>query len=262
MNIAVLVKQVPDTVNVEMDKENYTLIRDGVGSVINPFDTYAIEEALRIKESLGGTVTALSMGPMQAEESLREAISMGVDNAFLLSDKAFAGADTLATSRVLSCAIKKVGGFDLIICGKQTVDGDTGQVGPEVAEHLDIPHVTCVRKISEIDGSHAVVERMTEEGYDEVYLPLPGLITVVKEINVPRVPSLKGKMRAKNAQITVWGLADLGLDPGSVGLSGSPTKVVKAFRPEVKREKGEIFEGSPEEQVAALVARLKEMKIV
>ncbi|MGD2278875.1 MAG: electron transfer flavoprotein subunit beta/FixA family protein, partial [Candidatus Omnitrophota bacterium] len=213
MKIAVLIKQVPNTTDVKIDPETNTLKREGVESVINPFDTYAIEEAVRIKERLGeGEVVVVSMGPPQAEEALREALSLGCDSAILLSDRKFAGSDTWATSYTLSQAIRKIGDCDLIICGKQASDGDTAQVGPGVSTHLDIPQVTYVKKIESIDKSKATVERMTEEGYDIIELPLPAVLTVVKEINEPRLPSLKGKMKAKKAEIAVWTAGDLGCD--------------------------------------------------
>ena len=186
---------------------------------------------------------------------------MGVDEAILLSDRAFAGADTLATAYTLSKAVEKIGAFDLIICGKQAIDGDTAQVGPELAEMLEIPHVTYVRRVHGIASGQITVERMTEEGSEKIRFPLPGLITVVKEINEPRLPSIKGKMRAKKAEIPVWSASELGTDPEKTGLQGSPTWVKKVFTPEQKGG-GEIFEGEIEEQVAKLVRRLRETKIV
>ncbi|NLY88508.1 MAG: electron transfer flavoprotein subunit beta/FixA family protein [Firmicutes bacterium] len=261
MKIIVCMKQVPDTTEVKINKETNTLIREGVASVINPFDLYAIEEGLRLREEHGGTVTVLSMGPMQVIESLREALSMGADEAVLLSDRAFAGADTLATAYTLSKAVEKIGSFDLIICGKQAVDGDTAQVGPELAEMLGVPHVTYVRRVHGIADGRITVERMTEEGSEKIRFPLPGLITVVKEINEPRLPSIKGKMRAKKTEIPVWSASELGTDPEKTGLKGSPTWVMKVFTPEQKGG-GEIFEGEIEEQVAKLVRKLRETKIV
>jgi electron transfer flavoprotein beta subunit len=171
------------------------------------------------------------MGPAQVVEALRETISMGVDSALLLSDRAFAGADTLATSYTLAKGIEKIGGVDLILCGKQAIDGDTAQVGPEIAEKLGIPHITYVKKVETIDINTLVVERMTEEGYERVQLPLPALLTVVKEINEPRLPSLKGKMRAKSAEIPVWSAEFIGAEPEKCGLKGSPTWVKKVFIP-------------------------------
>ncbi|MDP8297002.1 MAG: electron transfer flavoprotein subunit beta/FixA family protein [Candidatus Orphnella occulta] len=256
MNIIVCIKQVPDTANVKIDPQTNTLIREGVESIINPFDMYAIEEAVRTKEKLGGSVLAVTMGPPQADAALREAISMGVDEAVLVSDRAFAGSDTWATSYTLACAIKKIGKFDIIFCGKQAADGDTAQVGPGVSMHLDIPQVTYVKKIEEVTPDHARVERMTEEGYEVIEVPLPVLFTVVKEINEPRIPSLKGKMRAKSAQIRTLTANDIDADEKSLGLNGSPTQVVKIFTPP-PREGGQMLTGSTEEIVDKLVEVLK-----
>ncbi|PIU19785.1 MAG: electron transfer flavoprotein subunit beta [Elusimicrobia bacterium CG08_land_8_20_14_0_20_59_10] len=257
MNIIVCIKQVPNTTDVRIDPVTNTLIRDGVESVINPFDAYAIEEAVRLKERLGGKVTVLTMGPPQAENALKEAIGLGCDKAVLVSDRKFAGSDTWATSYTLACAIKKLEGFDIILCGKQASDGDTAQVGPGISTHLDIPQVTYVKKISEIDDKAARVERMTEEGYDIVETPLPCLLTVVKEINTPRMPSLKGMMRAKSAKIAKWTADDIEADPAALGLDGSPTRVVKIFTPE-PRKGGEMLSGSASDVAKELVELLKE----
>lgn len=257
MNIIVCIKQVPDTTNVRIDPQTNTLIREGVESIINPFDMYAIEEAVRTKEALGGKVTVISMGPPQVEVALRDAISLGCDDAILLTDLAFAGSDTLATSYTLAMAIKKVKDFDVIFCGKQASDGDTAQVGPGISAHLDIPQVTYIKKIEKIEDKLAIVERMTEEGYEVIETPLPALFTVVKEINEPRIPSLKGKMAAKKAKITIWKAQDLGVDDKLVGLNGSPTQVVKIFTPP-PRAGGEIFQGDTEEAVSKLVERIKD----
>lgn len=257
MNIIVCIKQVPDTTDVRIDPVTNTLIREGVKSVINPFDAYAIEEAVRLKERCGGKVTAVTMGPPQAENALKEAIGLGCDEAVLVSDRKFAGSDTWATSYTLACTIEKLEGYDVILCGKQASDGDTAQVGPGISAHLNIPQVTYVRKIAEIDGKKARVERMTEEGYDVVETPLPCLFTVVKEINTPRMPSLKGMMRAKSAKTTKWTAEDLEADPALLGLDGSPTRVVKIFTPEA-RKGGEMISGTPGEVAKELVELLKE----
>jgi len=257
MNIIVCIKQVPDTTNVKIDPETNTLIRQGVESIINPFDMYAIEEAIRTKEKMGGKVTAISMGPPQAEAALREAISLGVDEAILLSDRAFAGSDTWATSYTLAAAIKKLGKFDVIFCGKQAADGDTAQVGPGVTVHLDIPQVTYVKKIEEMSETSARVERMTEEGYEVIETSLPALFTVVKEINEPRMPSLKGKMRAKGAEVTTWAAKDLDVHEKLIGLNGSPTQVIKIFTPP-QRSGGEVLTGEPDEVAERLFEVLKE----
>ena len=260
MNIIVCIKQVPNTTDVKIDPVTNTLVREGVESVINPFDTYAIEEAVRLKERFGGKVTVISMGPPQAENALKEAISLGCDEAVLVSDRKFAGSDTWATSYTLSCAIRKAGAFDIIICGKQASDGDTAQVGPGISTHLDIPQVTYVKKIEEIANNKAKVERMTEEGYDIVETPLPCLFTVVKEINTPRLPSLKGMMKAKSAKILKWTADDIKCDPKNIGLDGSPTRVVKIFTP-APRKGGEILKGETSDISKELVELLKDVVI-
>jgi len=261
MKILVLIKQVPETTDVKIDPETNTLIRDGVESIINPFDMYAIEEAIRIRDRLGeGEVVVISMGPPQAMEALKEAMSMGCDTAVLLSDRKFAGSDTWATSYTLSQAIRKIGDYKLIFCGKQASDGDTAQVGPGISTHLDIPQVTYVKKIEEIDAEKARVERMTEEGFEIIETPLPAVLTVVKEINEPRLPSLKGKMRAKKAEIPVWTAEDLSCDEEKIGLDGSPTRVIKVFTPP-PREGGRILEGEPDEASKELAGLLKDAVI-
>jgi electron transfer flavoprotein beta subunit len=256
VDIIVCIKQVPNTTDVKIDPKTNTLVREGVESIINPFDVYAIEEGVRLKDRFGGKVTVITMGPPQAEASLREAISVGVDEAILVSDRAFAGSDTWATSYTLSMAIRKIARYDIIICGKQASDGDTAQVGPGISAHLCIPQVTYVKKIEEVNGQKMKLERMTEEGYEVLGAPLPCLITVVKEINEPRLPSLKGKMRAKSAQIALWKAEHLGCDARSIGLEGSPTKVVKIFSPP-PREKGKILKGETKDIVEELAGLLR-----
>ena len=260
MRIAVLTKQVPESTDVQVDPETGTLRREGVAAVMNPFDTYALEEAVRIKEKLGGEVVAVSMGPPQAEAMLREAVSLGADRAVLVSDRAFAGSDTWATSKTLAAALKKIG-FDLILCGKQAIDGDTAQVGPGVATLLDIPQATYIRQIDEINAEGAKVQRLLEEGTEFLSIPLPALFTVVKEINEPRLPSLRGKMKAKKATIETLTAADLGLPVEELGLKGSPTKVVKIFAPE-RRASGEKREGEPEELAAWVAEELINSQII
>lgn len=256
MNIIVCIKQVPETTDVKIDPNTNTLIREGVSSIINPFDTYAIEEGIRLREKFGGKATVLTMGPPQAERALREAISIGMDEGILISDRAFAGSDTWATGYTLAKVIEKIGNFDIILCGKQASDGDTAQVGPGISTHLDIPQVTYVKRIEEIKENIARVERMIEEGFEIIEVPLPCLMTVVKEINEPRLPSLKGKMRAKKADIIKWTAKDLDVDSSKIGLDGSPTKVVKIFTPP-PRKGGEILKGEPEKIAAELVDLLK-----
>jgi electron transfer flavoprotein beta subunit len=257
MKIIVCVKQVPDAKDVRLDPKTNTLSREGVQSIINPYDRHALEEAVRLKEKVGGTVTVLTMGPPQAAEILRESVSCGADEAVLVSDRAFAGADTLATTYTLSQAIKKIGGADLILCGKQAIDGDTAQVGPGLAVRMDIPYVTCVRRIVEANDKAFVVERLMDDGYDEVEVSLPALFTVVKEINEPRLPSLKGKMRAKKLAITTLSAGDLDADTAQLGLKGSPTWVVKVFAPQLKGERT-MIEGTVQEQVDQLAEKLME----
>jgi electron transfer flavoprotein beta subunit len=258
MNIVICIKQVPGTTEIKIDHKTNTLVREGVKSIVNPFDAYALEEGVRLKERYGGKVTVITMGPPQAEEALRETISLGADEAILLSDRAFAGSDTWATSYVLSRAAAKIANYDIVICGRQTLDGDTGQVGPELSEMLKIPFISYVSKVEEIKDKHIRVQRMIEEGHEEIETTLPAVITVVKEINVPRLPSLRGSMKAKSAKIAVWTAADIGVETDKAGIPGSPTRVVKIFFP--KREhKSEMLQGTTEEQVAKLVERLEKI---
>jgi len=258
VNIIVCIKQVPDTAEIKINPETNTLMREGVPSIINPFDLNAIEAALQIRDRTGGKVTVLTMGPPQAETSLRDAIAMGADEAVLLSDKAFAGSDTWATSYTLARAIEKLGA-DIIFCGKQAIDGDTAQVGPETAEFLNIPHISYIRKIEEVTDKSIRVQRLMDEGYDVVEASVPVLLTVVKELNEPRMPSLKGKMAAKKAEIKVMGFTDIEADENNLGLKGSPTQVKNIFAPEMKAER-KLIEGNPEEQVDILISELKEIK--
>ena len=244
MNIIVCIKQVPDTNDIKIDPVTNTLIREGVESILNPFDTYAVEEAIRLKEAHGGKVTALTMGPPQAESVLKEAISLGVDEIILLSDRKFAGADTWATSNTLAAAIRKIGEYDLILFGQQAIDGDTAQVGPGVATHLHLPQTCFVRKIEKVENGKLVCQRLMEDGYDVVEMTLPAVISVVKEINIPRLPSLRGKKNARKALPEVWNAEMLDLDENTIGLNGSPTQVVEIFSPDNHKE-GQKFEGTP-----------------
>lgn len=262
MKIIVCIKQVPDTTNVKINPETNTLIREGVESIINPFDMYAIEEGLRLKEKYGGEVFAVSMGPPQVEQSLKEAISLGVDDVYLFSDRAFAGADTLATAYTLAAGINALQGADLILMGKQAIDGDTGQVGPGVAENLGLPHITDVRKIESVeDSGYIIVERLLEDGYVRLKTKLPVILTVVKEINEPRLPSLKGKMKARKAEVKVWTKDDLDVDTDRLGLTGSPTQVIKIFTPP-KPAGGKILKGETQEVVSELLKELKQAGIL
>ncbi|MBM9604246.1 electron transfer flavoprotein subunit beta/FixA family protein [Desulfopila inferna] len=256
MKIVVCVKQVPDANDVRLDPVTNTLAREGVESIMNPYDQYALEEAVRLKEKLGGEVTVITMGPPQAAEVLRLAISCGADNGVLVSDRAFAGSDTWATAYTLAKAIARLGTFDLFLCGKQAIDGDTAQVGPGLAVRMNIPYLTCVQKIRQADEKRLVAERMMDDGYDVVEIGLPALLTVVKDINEPRVPSLKGKMKAKKAVITTLSAADIEADSGSIGLPGSPTQVVRVFPPQPRGGRA-VFTGSLDEQIDQLVEKLK-----
>lgn len=260
MNILVFVKQVPDTTDIKIDPVTNTLVREGVQSVLNPFDTYAVEEAIRLKEKFGGKVTAITMGPPQAETILKEVVALGVDEIILLSDRKFAGADTLATSKTLAAAATKVADYDLIILGQQATDGDTAQVGPGVATQLDIPQTCFVKAVENYEDGKITVERLMEDGHDVIEMTLPATITVVKDINTPRLPSLKGKRNARKAKAVVWTADDLELDSKTIGLNGSPTRVVNIFSPEVHKE-GQKFEGEPEEAVQIIMDTLKKMSL-
>ncbi|MBI2251169.1 MAG: electron transfer flavoprotein subunit beta/FixA family protein [Armatimonadetes bacterium] len=261
MKLIVCLKQVPDTTDVKIDPQTNTLKREGVRSIINPFDLYALEEGIKLKEKYSGVVIAVTMGPPQAKYALEEALAIGVDQVFLLSDRAFAGSDTLATSYIISQAIKKIGKFNLIICGKQATDGDTAQVGPGIAAYLNLPQITFVRKIEEINEKFITAERLTEEGYDVIKSKLPCLITVVKEINTPRHPSLKGKIKAKRTKITAYDSKELNCDLIRTGLRGSPTSVDKIFTPPV-RPAGEILPANSEniKKIAKIINKEIEIK--
>lgn len=266
MHAVVCIKQVPDTTEVKIDPVRGTLIREGVPSILNPFDTYAIEEALRLKEQFGGKVTAISMGPPQAVEVLKEAVAMGCDEAILLSDRAFAGSDTWATAYTLSQAIRRLGEFDIILCGRQAIDGDTGQVGPGIARQLKINQLTYVCKIQHIDFEKREirVERLLEEGREVVESRLPALVTVVKDINQPRYPTFKGIRRASRMEYPIWTAKDLeGANPAFLGLDGSPTRVVRVFTPPPRSGQTELIQGETvEEQAAKLVEKLLAEKII
>jgi electron transfer flavoprotein beta subunit len=261
VNIIVCLKQVPGTTDVKIDPETNNLKREGIKNIMNPLDTYALEEGVRIKERSGGKVTVISMGPPPAKDMLREAVSLGADEAILLSDMAFAGADTWATAFTLAAAIKKIGQYGIVLCGRQTFDGDTAQVGPELAEMLGVSLITNVSKIEEMADGQMRVNRMVDEGHAVVQTPLPAVITVTKEINVPRIPSLRSIMKAKNANIQTWTLADLGVDANKVGLNGSYTKVVKIFYPQRTRQ-ATMLKGEMDAQIDTLVEKLKATGLV
>ena len=258
MNVIVCIKQVPGTTEVKMNKETNTIIREGIKSIINPFDTFAIEEALRIKDKFNSKVTGLSMGIPDTSILLKEAMSLGVDEAYLLSDRAFAGADSLATAYTLSMGIKYINDYDLIICGKQATDGDTAQVGPSLAGKLNIPYITYVSEIQELKDGYIRCKRLIENGYEIIESILPALITVVEDINVPRLPSIKSLRESFHKKITMLNANDINADTTLTGLNGSPTQVVKTFIPEYDIT-SEIIEGNPDEQADKLVDKLLSM---
>lgn len=259
MKIVVCVKQVPDTNEVKIDPKTGTLIREGVPSIINPDDKNALEEALSLKDTYGGKVTAISMGPPQAKEALREALAMGADEAILISDRAFAGADTLATSNALAAAIRKLD-YDVIFTGRQAIDGDTAQVGPEIAEHLNIPQVTYVEKV-ELDGESLKVRRAWEDGYEFIKVNTPVLLTAIKELNNPRYMNMKFIFDDSKSEIKLWTAEDIEIDKSLLGLAGSPTKVKKSGAKEAKGQ-GELVCKPFKEAAAYFVQKLKEKHYV
>ena len=269
MHAIVCIKQVPDTAEVRIDPERGTLIREGVPSIINPFDMYAIEEGILTKEAHNGRATVVTMGPPQAAEVLKEAVAMGCDDGVLISDRAFSGADTWATAYTLAQAIRKIGAYDVIICGRQAADGDTGQVGPGIATQLGIGQLTYVSKIRELDIENRTitVERLVEEGREVVTSPLPCLITVVKDINSPRYPSFLGIRKANKRDYPVWTAKDLcndtDADEACFGLVGSPTKVVQVFTPQPREGKCDLIPAENLAQAAdALANRILAEKIL
>lgn len=261
MDIAVLIKQVPDTDEVKMDPEKGTMIRDGVGSLINPLDLNALEAALSLTGQRQETVTVLSMGPPQAERALREGLALGAERAFLLSDRAFAGADTWATAKVLAMLLEKTGPYDLILAGGKATDGETGQVGPEVATLLGLPFATYVSRL-EAATEGVTVRRTVEEGYQRLRLPCPCLVTVLHDLNEPSMPTLAGKKRGRRAEVTRWGLADLGLDASEVGLTGSPTRVVRIAHPKIARKTAFYGAKDLDKGIAHVLALLREKALL
>lgn len=248
MDIIVLIKQVPDIGEVKIDPVTNNLIRQGIPAVINPFDKNAIEEALVQKEKHGGKITVITMGPPQAADALKECIAMGCDEVVHLCDAAFGGSDTLATSKALAGAIKKIGSYDLILCGKQATDGDTAQVGPETAEFLGIPQITYAAKL-EIENGMATVKREEDCGYRILETKLPLMVSVTKVINEPRLPSIKGRMKANRTEVPVWKAEDLGFTKDELGIKASPTRVKKIFNL-TQRTQGEIIKEESAQQAA------------
>ncbi|MDO4581221.1 MAG: electron transfer flavoprotein subunit beta/FixA family protein [Bacillota bacterium] len=256
MKIIVCVKQVPATNEVRMDPVTNTIIREGVESILNPFDAFAMEEALRLRERHGGCeIITISMGIPSVRGILQETIALGADQAFLLSDRAFAGADTLATAHALAAGINKLGAADLYICGKMATDGDTAQVGPMLAEMLGVAHATDIAEIEQVSDSELLCRKLTDDGYVRIRVQLPAVITVSKEINVPRLPSISGVLRGLAADIPVFTADDVAVDKAQIGLSGSPTQVIKTFVPDLTQHI-EWIEGKPAEQAAELLEKL------
>lgn len=261
MNIIVCIKQVPDTTEVRLNPETGTLIREGVPSIINPDDKAGLEAALRLKDEYGARVTAVSMGPMQADEALREALAMGADEACLISDRAFGGADTWATSSTIASAIRKIGNYDLIITGRQAIDGDTAQVGPQIAEHLGLPNISYAEEIR-VESDNVIVKRQYEDRYHVLKAKMPCLITALSELNQPRYMTPGGILDAyRNKEVTILTRADLDVEDANIGLKGSPTRVFKSFTKEVKG-KGTVVKMDPAEAAAWLTGRLKEKHII
>lgn len=263
MKIIVCIKQVPDTADIKWS-ENNTIIREGVESILNPFDAYALEAALKIKDKDPQTqITVLTMGPPQAKEILKRAIATGADEGILLSDKKFAGADTQATSKTLAAAIKnKIGDFDLIFCGQFAIDGDTAQTGPSIAQHLNLPQVTYAREIIELHDKNLVLEKETEYGTEKLRLKLPAVVCMIKNDKKPRKFTIEGSIKAQNTDITTCSMEEIGLTPQEVGILGSPTYVSKAFRPQRQKECQMIDFSDYQECAEQLLEKLKDIKII
>jgi len=263
MKIVVLIKQVPDTTEVKLDKKTGNLIREGVDSIVNPDDRQALELALQLKDDCQAMVTAVSMGPPQAVDVLSEALGMGCDAAVLLTDRAFAGADTWATSTTLGKAIEKIGDFDLILCGYQAIDGDTAQTGPQIAEYLGLPQACYVDNIENVEAGKITVTRRNDEGYERLSLTLPALLTVSKITVAPRYPMMGNLIDAgcEDAAIQIWNAADIGALNSELGMEGSLTQVVKTFSPKTKRV-GELLEGDVPEMVSELLGKVRQAHLI
>ena len=257
----VCIKQVPDTTDIKIDPDKGTLIREGVPSIVNPFDEYALEQALKIKDSEGGKVTVITMGPPQALEALRKCLAMGADDAILVSDKGFAGSDTWSTSYTLAHAIRTLGKYDIIFCGKQAIDGDTAQVGPGIAEHLQISQVTYIQNIRNISDGKMELERGIEGGYEVIETALPVVLTIDKTNQEPRLPTMMGTMKSLRKEIPIYSAKDIGVEDGLFGMEGSPTRVKRTFTP-LPRRGGRMLMGDLEEITQELVLLLREEKIV
>ena len=263
MNIIVLIKQVPNTTEVKLDPKTGNLIREGVETIINPDDLHALETAIRLKETIGATITVLTMGPPQAIDALTEAMGMGADKAVLLSDRAFAGADTWATSYTLGKAIQHIGDYDLILSGRQAIDGDTAQVGPQVADFLGLPQVTYVFDLESVIEDRLIVKRRLEDGYERIECSLPALLTVIPGAKKPRYPLIAQLLLAcrEKAPIEIWNAADIRVTTAEIGLEGSLTQVTKTFAPKFERQ-SQLLEGNTSEAVKTLVELFKQNKLV
>ncbi|MEA4853012.1 MAG: electron transfer flavoprotein subunit beta/FixA family protein [Christensenella sp.] len=260
MNIVVCIKQVPDTNEVKLNPETGTLIRDGVPSIINPDDKAGLEAALHLKDSMGAKVSVVSMGPPQADAALREALAMGADDAYLITDRAFGGADTWATSSTIASALKKLP-FDLIITGRQAIDGDTAQVGPQIAEHLKLANISYAEEIK-VEGDYVIVKRQYEDRYHVIKAKMPCLITALAELNEPRYMTPGGIFDAyREKEVTKWTLEDLDVDRSNIGLKGSPTHVFKSFTKPLKAA-GTVINTDPQESVEFLMEKLGEKFIL
>lgn len=260
MKIIVCVKQVPDTTEIRLDPVTGTLIRDGVPSIINPDDKAGLEEALKLKDKFGAHITTITMGPPQAKEALRETLAMGADRAILLTDRKFAGADTLATSNALAAAIRELD-YDLIIAGRQAIDGDTAQVGPQIAEHLDLPQVSYVKEMQSDENKTLTIKRAVEDGYYLLQVEMPALVTVLTEANKPRYMSVRGIVEAYDREVETWTVEDITVDLEKLGLKGSPTKVRKSFTKGAKQA-GKVHEVEPKEAAKLIVEKLKEKFVI
>ncbi len=261
MRIIVCLKQVPDVEEVKTDPDSGRIVRVGIAGTINPFDMFILEEAMCLKEKFGGIVSLLSMGPPDAIHTLQYGLAVGADEAYLLSDKKFAGSDTLATAYALSCVIKKLNLYDLILCGIKTTDGDTGQVGANLAEILDIPNVYYVNKIIKFQDSKIILERLLEDRSQFLEVSLPCLISVVKGANIPRMPTLKGKIEAEKKRIKILSSSEVKIEEEYCGLEGSPTRVVEVFLPK-KRKKGIVLKGCIDQNIVKLVEFLESKNLV
>ena len=262
MKIIVCLKQVPDTTEIRIDPVKGTLMRDGVPSILNPDDANALEAALQIKDEYPGTVVdVVTMGPQQASYALRECLAMGADDAYLLSSRAFGGADTCSTSTTLAYGIKKIGDYDFIFAGRQAIDGDTAQVGPQLAQRLGLPAATYVQNIREIRENSVILERQLEDGYEVLEIQRPCVLTAVRELNRPRYMSVIGIEKAYEKEITVWDERDLDIRPQDCGHSASPTKVFRSFTPPPKG-KGEMLAGTVNEMAQSLVSKLMEKHVL